>query len=101
MDSEREAPGGRKDRSRQFHSDGKRENGPFRAPSVLPFAVALLAILMAHEMGHFLACRHYGIDATYPYVLPAPPFLNPFGTFGAVIRIKSPFGDSRQLFDVG
>ncbi|MBI3940892.1 MAG: site-2 protease family protein [Acidobacteria bacterium] len=67
----------------------------------IPFSVTLLAILMAHEMGHFLMCRYYGIDATYPYVLPAPPLLNPFGTFGAVIRIKSPFGDSRQLFDVG
>lgn len=67
----------------------------------VPFSVTLLAVLLAHEMGHFLMCRHYGIDATYPYVLPAPPLLNPFGTFGAVIRIRSPFGDSRQLFDVG
>lgn len=67
----------------------------------VPFSVTLLTILMAHEMGHFLMCRHYGIDATYPYVLPAPPIFNPFGTFGAVIRIKSPFANSRQLFDIG
>jgi membrane-associated protease RseP (regulator of RpoE activity) len=66
-----------------------------------PFSIALLAILLAHEMGHFLMCRHYGIDATYPYVIPAPPMLNFFGTFGAVIRIKSPFGNPTELFDVG
>jgi membrane-associated protease RseP (regulator of RpoE activity) len=65
------------------------------------FSFTLLAILIAHELGHFLACRYYGIDATYPYVLPAPPVLTPFGTFGAVIRIRSPFYSSRQLFDVG
>jgi membrane-associated protease RseP (regulator of RpoE activity) len=68
----------------------------------VPFSATLLAILLAHEMGHFLACVYYGIDATYPYFLPAPPPpISPFGTFGAVIRIKSPFGDSRELFDVG
>jgi membrane-associated protease RseP (regulator of RpoE activity) len=66
-----------------------------------PFAISILTILLAHEMGHYLACRYYGINATLPYVLPAPPPLMPFGTFGAVIRIKSMFGDRRQLFDVG
>lgn len=65
----------------------------------LPFSLTLLTILLAHEMGHYLACRYYGIRATLPYVLPAPPI--PFGTFGAVIRIKSPFATPRQLFDVG
>ncbi len=68
----------------------------------VPFSVTLLLILVAHEMGHFVACRYYGIDATYPYFLPAPPPpFSPFGTFGAVIRIKSPFGNARELFDVG
>lgn len=66
-----------------------------------PFAVSILSILLAHEMGHYLACRHYGIRATLPHFLPAPPPLVPFGTFGAVIRIKSLFLDRRQLFDVG
>ena len=66
----------------------------------LPYAITVLAILLAHEMGHYLACRYYGIRATLPYAIPAPvPF--PFGTLGAVIRIKSPFWDRRQLFDVG
>ena len=67
----------------------------------LPFALTILTILLAHEMGHYLACRYYGIESTLPYAIPAPPFLNPFGTFGAVIRIKSAFRDQRQLFDVG
>ena len=66
-----------------------------------PFAISILTILLAHEMGHYLACRYYGINATLPYVLPAPPPLMPFGTFGAVIRIKSMFENRRQLFDVG
>ncbi len=67
----------------------------------LPFALTILSILLAHEMGHYLACRYYGIEATLPYAIPAPPVLNPFGTFGAVIRIKSAFRDQQQLFDVG
>jgi membrane-associated protease RseP (regulator of RpoE activity) len=67
----------------------------------LPFAFTILIILLAHEMGHYLACRYYGIKATLPYVIPGPPPFNPFGTFGAVIKIKSLFADRRQLFDVG
>ena len=66
----------------------------------LPYSITVLAILLAHEMGHYLTCRYYGIRATLPFAIPAPfPF--PFGTLGAVIRIKSPFRDRRQLFDVG
>ncbi len=67
----------------------------------LSYAVAILTILIAHEMGHYLTCRRYGLNATLPYVIPAPPPINPFGTFGAVIRIRSMFEDRRQLFDVG
>ena len=67
----------------------------------LPFSFTILSILLAHEMGHYLTCRYYGIRATLPYIIPAPPPLNPFGTFGAVIKIKSNFHDRRQLFDVG
>lgn len=74
---------------------------PMDLLSGLPFAFTILAILLAHEMGHYLACRYYGIKATLPYVIPGPPPFNPFGTFGAVIKIKSLFADRRQLFDVG
>lgn len=71
---------------------------PARLIDGLPFALALLGILMAHEMGHYVACRRYGLDATLPFFLPAPSFI---GTFGAFIRIRSPIYSRRVLFDVG
>ncbi|HOM99221.1 MAG TPA: site-2 protease family protein [Acidobacteriota bacterium] len=74
---------------------------PWRVLAGLPYSVAILSILLAHEMGHYLACRYHGIQASLPHVIPAPPPLVPFGTFGAVIRIRSMFRDRRQLFDVG
>lgn len=64
----------------------------------LPFAVSLLTILLAHEMGHWVACRYHRLDATLPYFLPAPTFI---GTLGAFIRIRSPIYTRRALFDVG
>ena len=67
----------------------------------LDFAVALMGILLAHEMGHYLIARRYGINASPPYFLPAPPQLNFIGTFGAFIRLRSPIVDRRQLLDVG
>ncbi len=66
--------------------------------SGLLFAFAALAILLAHEMGHYLACRHYRLPATLPYFLPFPLAL---GTLGAFIRIKAPLRSKRELFDVG
>jgi membrane-associated protease RseP (regulator of RpoE activity) len=62
------------------------------------YSGTILSILGAHEMGHYIACRHYGIDATLPFFLPAP-FLT--GTFGAVIRIRQPILDKAALFDIG
>jgi len=66
----------------------------------LKFAAALLSILLAHESGHYVACRLYGVDATLPYFVPMPP---PFmaGTLGAFIKIKSPIPSRRALFDIG
>ena len=66
--------------------------------SGLWYSTAVLAILGAHEMGHYLACRYYRIDASLPYFLPSP-FLG--GTLGAFIRIRQPIPDKRQLFDIG
>jgi membrane-associated protease RseP (regulator of RpoE activity) len=64
------------------------------------FAAALLSILLAHESGHYIACRLYGVDATLPFFIPVPP---PFmaGTLGAFIKIKSPIPSRRALFDIG
>ncbi|MEE2775349.1 MAG: site-2 protease family protein [Acidobacteriota bacterium] len=64
----------------------------------LSFSIPLLLILMAHELGHYVACRRHRIQATVPYFLPAPFFI---GTFGAFIRIRSQIRDRRRLFDVG
>jgi membrane-associated protease RseP (regulator of RpoE activity) len=76
--------------------------GPLNHPNLLllgiPFSFTLLGILFAHEMGHYIACKLYKIDVSYPYFIPAP---NLFGTFGAFIRIRSPFTTKRALFDVG
>jgi Zn-dependent protease len=71
---------------------------PGRLLNGLPFSLTLLAILLAHEMGHYLTCRRYGIDATLPYFIPAPTLI---GTMGAFIRIRSPITSRRALFDVG
>src|SRR5712671_6021978 len=63
----------------------------------VPFAFTLLGILLAHELGHYFACRYYGISATYPYFIPAPTLI---GTLGAFIRIRSPIFNRRALFDM-
>ncbi len=57
-----------------------------------------MLILMAHEMGHYLFCRYYGVDATLPFFLPFPSL---FGTMGAFIRIRSPIRSRAALFDIG
>lgn len=67
----------------------------------LDFAMALMAILLAHETGHYIVAKRYGINASPPYFLPAPPWWNFIGTFGAFIRLRSPIVDRRQLLDVG
>ncbi|MEJ2109612.1 MAG: site-2 protease family protein [Acidobacteriota bacterium] len=65
----------------------------------LLYSVPLLSILLAHEMGHFMACRYYGLRCTPPYFIPIP--ISIAGTLGAFIKIKSPFRSKRALFDVG
>ncbi len=64
----------------------------------VPFSFTLLAILLAHELGHYFACRYYRISASYPYFIPAPTLI---GTLGAFIRIRSPIYNRKALFDVG
>lgn len=64
------------------------------------YSGTVLAILGAHELGHYFACRYYRVDASLPYFIPAPPILL-FGTFGAFIRIREPIPSKRMLFDIG
>lgn len=63
-----------------------------------PFAFSLLAILLAHELGHYVACRRYGVAASLPYFIPAPTLI---GTMGAFIRIRSRIPSRNALFDIG
>lgn len=64
------------------------------------FTSALLSILLAHEFGHFIAARIHGVDASLPYFIPFP-ILSPFGTMGAVIRMRSKIATRRALLDIG
>ncbi len=73
-------------------------NHPSALGSGWLFSLTLLTILLTHEAGHFLFCRHHGIDASWPYVLPAPTLS---GTAGAVIRIRSRIPSRRALIEVG
>ncbi|MEE9604884.1 MAG: site-2 protease family protein [Candidatus Scalindua sp.] len=62
------------------------------------YAVCIITILLAHEMGHFIMCRKYNVEATWPFFLPFPSL---FGTLGAVIKMKGHIPDKRALFDIG
>jgi membrane-associated protease RseP (regulator of RpoE activity) len=63
------------------------------------YSFTVLSILGAHEMGHYIACRWYGVQATLPYFIPVP--FPPVGTLGAFIKIKSQIPSRRALFDIG
>ncbi len=69
----------------------------------LPYSIAILFFLGAHEFGHFFAARFHDVKVTLPYFLPFPPapfFLN-FGTLGAVIRTRSVVPSRKAMFDIG
>jgi membrane-associated protease RseP (regulator of RpoE activity) len=64
-----------------------------------PFAATLLAILGVHEFGHYFTARYHRAAVSLPYFIPAPPIVL-FGTFGAIIRMRSPARDRNALFDI-
>jgi membrane-associated protease RseP (regulator of RpoE activity) len=66
----------------------------------IAYTVSIIATLGVHELGHVLACRIHGIEASMPVFLPGIPLFT-LGTFGAVIRQKSPTINRNQLFDIG
>lgn len=68
----------------------------------LPYALSLLLILGAHEMGHYFAARHHKLAVTLPYFIPMPiPSLTLIGTLGAFIQLRQPMRNRKMLFDVG
>jgi membrane-associated protease RseP (regulator of RpoE activity) len=64
------------------------------------FTTALLSILLAHEFGHYIAARIHKVDASLPYFIPMP-ILSPFGTMGAVIRMRDTIATRKALLDIG
>ncbi|HWC88037.1 MAG TPA: site-2 protease family protein [Pirellulales bacterium] len=68
-------------------------------PFGLQYMTAVMGILLAHEMGHFLQALRHGIPASLPFFIPAP--IPPIGTMGAVMAIQGSRADRRQLFDIG
>jgi len=71
---------------------------PARLLGGLPFMATLMLFFLAHEMGHYLYCRRYGVYATLPFFIPVP---TPIGTMGAVILIRSRIRSRTALFDIG
>lgn len=65
----------------------------------LPFTLAIMGVLGAHEMGHYLVAKRHGMRTSLPYFIPVP--LPPIGTMGAVIKHKGPIPNRKALFDVG
>ena len=90
-----------------YHVNTERVSGAWdflvRDPSRLwdgwPFAATLLGILVTHEFGHFWLSRIHRVPASLPLFIPGPPQF--IGTFGAIIRLRSPIMNRRALFDIG
>ncbi|HEY3500744.1 MAG TPA: site-2 protease family protein, partial [Polyangiaceae bacterium] len=64
------------------------------------FCVALMAILLAHEFGHYFAARYHRVPASLPYFIPLP-FIGLFGTAGAVIAMRGTIRSRNALLDIG
>jgi hypothetical protein len=73
-------------------------DAPRRLLLGIPFSLAIMSILLAHEMGHYSFCRRYRVRATLPFFIPAPTLI---GTFGAFIRIRGYIRSRAALFDIG
>ncbi|MFC4359656.1 site-2 protease family protein [Halobium salinum] len=73
-------------------------SNPLAALEAWPFTVSVLGVLLTHELGHYAMARYHGVDVSLPYVI---PFILPFGTMGAIIRMRGRMPDRRALFDIG
>ncbi|RDZ64154.1 hypothetical protein C5B90_13745 [Haloferax sp. Atlit-12N] len=63
-----------------------------------PFTAAVLGVLSVHELGHYAVGRYHGVNVSLPYLI---PFIFPFGTLGAIIRMRGQMPDRKTLFDIG
>jgi Zn-dependent protease len=64
-----------------------------------PYALSVILILGAHELGHYFAARYHRVSVTLPYFIPLP--FGFFGTLGAFIQLREPMRNRKILFDVG
>ncbi|MFW6018381.1 MAG: site-2 protease family protein [Halapricum sp.] len=71
---------------------------PLNLLQAWPFSLAILTILGVHELGHYVTSRIHRVDASLPYFIPIPP---PFGTAGAIIRMRGRIPNRKALFDIG
>ncbi|MBI5641943.1 MAG: site-2 protease family protein [Deltaproteobacteria bacterium] len=76
-------------------------HSPWDIAKGIPFSISLILILGTHELGHFIASRRHGVSTTLPVFIPGPPLPPMIGTFGAVIKIKSPITTKSALVDIG
>ena len=67
----------------------------------VPYAMLTMFFLLSHEYGHYIAAYMHKLPSSLPFVIPVPPSIMPFGTFGAVIRTRAPMMTKNQLFDIG
>ncbi|WP_224267945.1 site-2 protease family protein [Haloprofundus salinisoli] len=74
------------------------QENPLVALEAWPFTAAVLGVLCAHELGHYVMGRYHGVDVSLPYLI---PFIFPFGTMGAIIRMRGQMPDRKALFDIG
>ncbi|KAB1187316.1 MULTISPECIES: site-2 protease family protein [Haloferax] len=71
---------------------------PLLALQAWPFTAAVLGVLSVHELGHYLMGKYHGVNVSLPYLI---PFIFPFGTLGAIIRMRGQMPDRKALFDIG
>ena len=65
---------------------------------IVSFTIPLLAILGAHEMGHYVMAKRHGVRASLPFFIPSVPIL---GTFGAFISMRDPIPNRKALLEIG
>ncbi len=73
-------------------------NNPYDIAEGIPFTIAIMAVLGAHESGHYLVAKKHGMNTSLPYFIPFPSLI---GTMGAVIKHRGPIPNRKALFDVG